>query len=196
MASSTPGAGAARSMPTATKRCAGTAARIRTHHSWKCTARGPVPSPSSTTTWVSTGVSLIGSSVTRWSGSPHRAARRAVTSESGTPWPQPLAADDVGGEVAVAEAEPLRHGAVRGELLLHGVRLVDAPPALLLVDAAAEGVHHRVQVGADPQAEQGDVVAGVADDGDGRVGEGRACGRGGRAAPAGTARRRRHRPGR
>ena len=38
------------------------------------------------------------------------------------------------------------------------------------MDAAAEGVHHGVEVGADPQAEQRDVVGGVADDGDlGRV---------------------------
>ena len=52
------------------------------------------------------------------------------------------------------------------ELLPHREGLVGPAPALLLVDAAAEGVHHGVQVGADPQPEQRDVVAGVADDGD------------------------------
>jgi len=54
------------------------------------------------------------------------------------------------------------------------VRLVDASPALLLVDAAPERVHDRVQVGADPQPEKGDVVGGVADHGDLRVGDGSA----------------------
>src|ERR1700677_1295553 len=39
------------------------------------------------------------------------------------------------------------------------------PPALLLVDAAAQRVHDGVQVRADPQSEQGDVVTGVPDDG-------------------------------
>ena len=42
---------------------AGTAARCRTHHSWKWIARSP-PSSSSTTTWVSIGVSVAGSSRT------------------------------------------------------------------------------------------------------------------------------------
>ena len=77
-----------------------------------------------------------------------------------------LGPDDVGGEVAVAEAEPGRPHAVRRQLVLDHEGLVGAAPALLLVDAAAEGVHHGVEVGADPQPEQRDVVAGVADDGD------------------------------
>ena len=46
----------------------------------------------------------------------------------------------MGAEVEVAEAEPLRHGAVCRELTLDAVALVGAAPALLLVDAAAEGV--------------------------------------------------------
>jgi len=77
-----------------------------------------------------------------------------------------LAAGDVGAEVSVTQPEPLGLHAVRRELALHGMRLVVTAPALGLVDAAAEGVHHGVEVGADPQPEQGDVVAGVADDGD------------------------------
>src|SRR5262249_42937525 len=44
--------------------------------------------------------------------------------------------------------------------------LIGAAPALLRVDPAAQRVHDGVQVGADVQAEQVDVVAGVADDRD------------------------------
>jgi hypothetical protein len=84
----------------------------------------------------------------------------------GHPLPEPLGAHDVGAEVEVAEPEPLGHGAVGRELALHTVALVRAAPALPLVDAAAQGVHERVEVRADPQAEQADVVAGVADDGE------------------------------
>lgn len=72
-------------------------------------------------------------------------------------------------EVTVAEPEPLGSHAVRGEFLLDGEGLVGTSPALLLVDATAEGVHHRVEVGADLQPEQMDVVTGVADDSDVRV---------------------------
>ncbi|GMA88422.1 hypothetical protein GCM10025868_36720 [Angustibacter aerolatus] len=43
---------------------------------------------------------------------------------------------------------------------------VGPAPALRLLDAAAQRVHHGVEVGAHPQTEQRDVVAGVADDGD------------------------------
>src|SRR5258706_10564801 len=69
-------------------------------------------------------------------------------------------------EVTVTEAEPARAGAIGGELGQDGEGLVGAPPALLLVDPAAQRVHDGVQVGADVQAEQVDVVAGVADDRD------------------------------
>jgi hypothetical protein len=77
-----------------------------------------------------------------------------------------LGPQHVGREVAVAQPEPLRAGAVGRQLVPHGEGLVGPTPALALVDAAAEGVHHGVQVGTDPQAEERDVVAGVADDGD------------------------------
>src|SRR2546421_244000 len=53
------------------------------------------------------------------------------------------------------------------------MRLLVPPPALVLVDAAAQGVHDGVQVRADAQAEQRDVVARVPDDGDLGLGRGR-----------------------
>src|ERR1700761_9736253 len=81
-----------------------------------------------------------------------------------------LAAEDVRGEVKDAEREPGRPRAVGGEFVPDTVGLVRASPALLLIAAATEGVHPRVKVWADPQAEQGDVVGGVANDGDCRVG--------------------------
>ena len=84
---------------------------------------------------------------------------------------EPLRAHDVGAEVEVAEREPLGDGAVGGELALHPVALVGAAPALALVHAVAERVEQGVEVGADPQPEQRDVVAGVRDDGDRRVRE-------------------------
>ena len=59
IASSTPGAGRAPSIPRRWKARAGAAARRRTHHSWKCTT-----SPVTSSTWVSTSSSLIGSSAT------------------------------------------------------------------------------------------------------------------------------------
>ena len=63
---------------------------------------------------------------------------------------QHLRTHDVGRDVAVSQPEPLRFHPVGRELGLDGERLVGPPPALLLVDAAAEGVHHGVEVGADP----------------------------------------------
>ncbi len=78
----------------------------------------------------------------------------------------------MGGDVLVAEAEPLRLHAVRGQFLLDQVLLAGPAPALLLVDAAAEGVHDGVEIRADPESEKGDVVTGVADDGDLGVGDG------------------------
>ncbi len=57
-------------------------------------------------------------------------------------------------------------GSVDTEFLLHVEGFIGATPALFLVDAATEGVHHGVEIGAHPQAEQRDVVTGVADDRD------------------------------
>ncbi len=53
-------------------------------------------------------------------------------------------------EVEVAEREPLRLDAVRGELALDPVALVGPTPALAVVDAAAERVQQGVDVGAHP----------------------------------------------
>ena len=80
MASSTPGAGRARSAPEAMICTAGVAACIRTHHSWKCTTRGS-PGPASTTC-VSTGSSDIGSSRTPGC---HRRQSASVAADSGSP---------------------------------------------------------------------------------------------------------------
>src|SRR5207237_3713652 len=77
---------------------------------------------------------------------------------------QQLAAPDVGGEVLVAEREPVRAGAVGGEFGPDLMRLRVPPPALVLVDAAAQGVHDGVQVWADPQADQRYVFGRVRDD--------------------------------
>src|SRR4029453_7722211 len=70
------------------------------------------------------------------------------------------------GDVAVPEGEPPRLGAVLPQLVPYREPLVGAAPALLLVDTAAECVHHGVQVGAHSQTKQRDVVTGVPDDGD------------------------------
>ena len=79
---------------------------------------------------------------------------------------QHAGADEVGGDVAVAEAEPRRVGAVGGQLVAHRPGLARPAPAALGVDAAAEGVHAGVEVGADAQAVQPDVVADVDHGGD------------------------------
>ena len=82
---------------------------------------------------------------------------------------QHLGADQVGREVTVAQPEPGRLDAVRRQLLLGVPRLVAATPPALGVDAVAQGVHDRVEIGADLEAVQPDVVGGVRDDGDGPV---------------------------
>ena len=84
----------------------------------------------------------------------------------GEPLPEPQRPGHVRTHVAVPEPEPLRTHSVCGELALDVVRLVRAPPALGLVDAAAQRVEDGVEVGTDAQPEEGDVVSGVADDGD------------------------------
>jgi hypothetical protein len=92
---------------------------------------------------------------------------------------QHAGAYQVRGDVAVAEGEPRRPGPVGGELVGDGGALVPPAPALLLVHGAAEGVQDGVDVGADPQAVQRDVVAGVGHHGDvGTAGPGRGGGRG------------------
>ncbi len=69
------------------------------------------------------------------------------------------------GQVAVAEAEPIRLHAVGGEFLLGVPGFVAVAPAAFGVDAAAEGVHAGVEVGADAHAVHPGVVADVDDRG-------------------------------
>jgi hypothetical protein len=71
----------------------------------------------------------------------------------------------MGGEVAVAEPEPIRLHSVGGEFLLGVPRFVAMAPAAFGVDAAAEGVHAGVEVWADAHAEHPCVVADVDDRG-------------------------------
>ena len=175
--------------------CAGTAAWWRTHHSWKWIARSP-PSSSSTTTWVSTGTSVIGSSSMPPLREPPAGRQpRGHLAERGSPGPSHCERTTW---VPMSRSPRANHcgtRAVGGELALHAVALVGAAPALPLVDAAAERVEEGVDVGADAQAEQGDVVTGVRDDGDRRVREsGRAC-RGGGAGRGRSGRRRPRRRG-
>ena len=169
IASSTPGPASASSAPTGddlVRRRLGVQPHPVLLEVHRPPAAGRAPA-SSTTTWVSTRSSLIGSSRTPRSASPQRAHSAAVTVAERVAGAEHLGADDVGREVAVAEPEPgrpARRSAASSSLT---AKVSSAPaPALLLVDAAAEGVHHGVQVGADPQPEQRDVVAGVADHGD------------------------------
>ena len=64
---------------------------------------------------------------------------------------QHLGADQVGGDVAVAEAEPVGHRAVGGQFLLGVPGFVHPAPPAVGVDAAPQGVHAGVEVGADAQ---------------------------------------------
>ncbi|OIQ85870.1 hypothetical protein GALL_322920 [mine drainage metagenome] len=78
-----------------------------------------------------------------------------------------LGAGEVGREVEVAECEPLPPDVVGGEVRRDAAGLVTPSPALVLVHRTAEGVHQRVEVGADPDAVQPQVVSGVRHDRDG-----------------------------
>ncbi len=77
-----------------------------------------------------------------------------------------LGPDEMGSDVAVAEGEPERLDLVRPQLVQHLPGLAGPAPAAFDVVAAAEGVQHGVEVRADPQPVEGDVVGGVHDDGD------------------------------
>ncbi len=81
-----------------------------------------------------------------------------------------LGADEVGGDVEITEPEPGRFDAVDRELVLDPPGLAGPSPAPVGVDAAAEGVHHAVEIRADPQPVHDDVVAGIHDRGDLGVG--------------------------
>lgn len=67
----------------------------------------------------------------------------------------------MGGQVAVAESEPVGLHAVGGEFLFGMPGFVAMAPPALGVDPAAEGVHTRVEIGADPHPEHPRVVPDV-----------------------------------
>jgi hypothetical protein len=67
----------------------------------------------------------------------------------------------VGGQIAVAQSEPVGLHAVGREFFLRVPGFVLAAPPAVGVDSAAEGVHARVEVGADPHAEHPRVIADV-----------------------------------
>ena len=77
--------------------------------------------------------------------------------------PQHLAADEMRGQIAVAEPEPVGLHSIGGEFLLGMPGFVAVAPPALGVDAAAEGVHAGVEVGADANAVHPRVVADVDD---------------------------------
>ena len=114
------------------------------------------------TTWVSLRSSLAGS---RRAPGDQRLAQRLGHLRQRVAGPQHLAADQMGGQVAVAEPEPIRLHAVGGEFLLGVPGFVAVAPAAFGVDAAAEGVHAGVEVRADAHAEHPRVVADVDDRG-------------------------------
>ncbi len=71
----------------------------------------------------------------------------------------------MGGEVAIAEAEPIRLHTVGGEFLLRVPGFVAMAPTAFLVDTAAQGVHAGVEVGTDAHPVHPRVVADVDDRG-------------------------------
>ena len=86
-----------------------------------------------------------------------RLGERAPLAEAG-------GTDEVSGEVAVAEPEPGLRFPVRRQLFLGVPGLARPSPPTVGVDAPAERVHDRVEIGTDAQAEEPDVVGGVRDD--------------------------------
>ena len=67
----------------------------------------------------------------------------------------------MGGEVAVAEPEPVRLHAVSGQFLLGMPGFVTVSPTPVGVDTATEGVHTGVEVRADANAEHPRVIADI-----------------------------------
>ena len=72
-------------------------------------------------------------------------------------------AHQVGGDVLVAQREPRRLGAVAGQFAGDRPGLVRPAPTALQVGGAGQGVHAGVEVRADLQVVQPDVVGGVHD---------------------------------
>ena len=81
-----------------------------------------------------------------------------------------LRSNEVRRDVLVTESEPCGLDSVFGQFLLDREGLAFSAPSALNADAPAEGVHDGVEVGADAQAVNPNVVAGIPDDGDVVVG--------------------------
>ena len=79
---------------------------------------------------------------------------------------QHLAAHEMGGQISIAKAEPIRLHAVCREFLFGMPGFVAMTPATLGVDAATQGVHAGVEIRADPHAVHPGVVADVDDRGE------------------------------
>ena len=161
IASSTPGAGLASSAPSKRMARTGTECCRCTKYSWKPISVGRPSSPSMVS-MVRSRSSVAGSRreleppTGRDLGGDLR-ERRALAPAG--------RAVEVGAEVAVAEVEP--RGAAEPSERLHRLpRLAGQAPAPLGVDLAGERVGDRVEIGADRQAVQLDVVADVDDGGD------------------------------
>src|SRR5205823_1605913 len=94
--------------------------------------------------------------------SPNAPRRRYLTCHAGQrrSIPPTLRAVQMGGEVAIAQAEPGR-AAVALEGLDHRPALARQAPSRLLVDGAAERVDDGVEIGTDVEAVKDDVVARV-----------------------------------
>ena len=155
-----------------------------TKYSWKPISM-PAPSPGSVDAVVRSG-----SSVDRQQAQPEAPRRGDLGGDRGQVGAlgQALGAVQVGAEVAVAEVEPA-HRRRSGSSISIACQVSPARPQPRLgVDGAGERVGDRVEVGADVQAVQHEVVADVDDRGE--VARGRPPARG---RPASGPRRRRRR---
>ena len=74
---------------------------------------------------------------------------------------QHLAAHQMGGQIAITEAEPIRLHAIGGQFLFGMPGFVAVAPAPVGINAAAQGVHAGVQVRADAHAEHPGVITDV-----------------------------------
>ena len=78
------------------------------------------------------------------------------------PLTQQLAAIDVGGEVEVADQEPVGRAVALQQVERAGGVARDAP-AKGRVRHARQRVEHRIEIGADPEPEMLEIVGGIAD---------------------------------
>lgn len=79
---------------------------------------------------------------------------------------QQVAAHDMGCQIEVAEGKPVETAPIGGDFHRGTAGLIRSSPALLLGNSSPEGVHDRVEVGADSQPVEGEIVADVGDHGD------------------------------